>query len=75
MPRVEFQNIVKQYGRLTLLDDLDLTVEDGTGGGRPAHLGQDRSRDGQVRRPRQDVRVSFPADKLNVFDARSGRRM
>jgi multiple sugar transport system ATP-binding protein len=29
MPRVQFQNIVKQYGRLTVLADLNLTVEDG----------------------------------------------
>jgi multiple sugar transport system ATP-binding protein len=29
MPCVAFQNIVKQYGRLTVLQDLDLTVEDG----------------------------------------------
>src|SRR3954452_23416710 len=29
MPRVQFQNIVKQYGHLTVLDDLDLRVEDG----------------------------------------------
>jgi multiple sugar transport system ATP-binding protein len=29
MPRVQFQNIVKQYGRLTVLSDLNLTVEDG----------------------------------------------
>jgi multiple sugar transport system ATP-binding protein len=29
MPRVEFQSIVKQYGRLTVLSDLNLTVDDG----------------------------------------------
>jgi multiple sugar transport system ATP-binding protein len=29
MPRVQFQNIVKQYGRLTVLADLNLTVDDG----------------------------------------------
>jgi len=29
MPRVQFQNIVKQYGRLTVLADLNLTVENG----------------------------------------------
>src|SRR5579863_9316189 len=29
MPRVQFQNIVKQYGRLTVLANLDLTVENG----------------------------------------------
>src|SRR5450432_2635055 len=29
MPRVQFQNIVKQYGRLTVLDDLNLAVDDG----------------------------------------------
>jgi multiple sugar transport system ATP-binding protein len=29
MPRVEFQNIVKRFGRVTVLEDLNLTVEDG----------------------------------------------
>ncbi|MCB1518808.1 MAG: ABC transporter ATP-binding protein [Hyphomicrobiaceae bacterium] len=29
MPRVEFQNIAKQYGRVTVLDELNLSVEDG----------------------------------------------
>ncbi len=29
MPCVEFRNIAKQYGRVTVLDELDLTVEDG----------------------------------------------
>jgi multiple sugar transport system ATP-binding protein len=29
MPRVSFENIVKRFGSLTVLDDLNLTVEDG----------------------------------------------
>ncbi len=29
MPRVSFEHIVKQFGRLTVLDDLNLAVEDG----------------------------------------------
>ena len=29
MPNVEFKNIVKQFGRVTVLEDLDLTVNDG----------------------------------------------
>ncbi|MCB9992889.1 MAG: ATP-binding cassette domain-containing protein [Hyphomicrobiaceae bacterium] len=29
MPRVEFQNIAKQYGRVTVLDELNLDVDDG----------------------------------------------
>ena len=29
MPNVEFRNIVKQFGRVTVLEDLDLTVDDG----------------------------------------------
>ncbi|MER8378940.1 ABC transporter ATP-binding protein [Mesorhizobium sp. M0142] len=29
MPKVEFKNIVKQFGRVTVLEDLDLTVNDG----------------------------------------------
>jgi multiple sugar transport system ATP-binding protein len=29
MPRVQFQNIVKQYGRLTVLADLNLSIDDG----------------------------------------------
>ena len=29
MPRVEFRNLVKQFGRVTVLEDLNLTVNDG----------------------------------------------
>ena len=29
VPNVEFRNIVKQFGRVTVLEDLDLTVDDG----------------------------------------------
>ena len=29
MPQVEFRNVVKRFGRLTVLDDLNLRVEDG----------------------------------------------
>jgi len=29
MPRVQFEDIIKQYGKLTVLKNLDLTVEDG----------------------------------------------
>ncbi len=29
MPRVAFENIVKQFGRVTVLEDLNLTIEDG----------------------------------------------
>jgi multiple sugar transport system ATP-binding protein len=29
MPRVQFEDIVKQYGRLTVLKNLDLTIDDG----------------------------------------------
>src|SRR5580765_8001327 len=29
MPRVQFQNIVKNYGRVTVLQNLNLAVEDG----------------------------------------------
>ncbi|CAN5140519.1 ABC transporter ATP-binding protein [soil metagenome] len=29
MPRVHFENVVKQFGKVTVLDDLTLTVEDG----------------------------------------------
>ena len=29
MPRVRFEDIIKSYGRLTVLKNLDLTVEDG----------------------------------------------
>src|SRR5215207_7730922 len=29
MPRVQFEDIIKQYGRLTVLKNLDLSIEDG----------------------------------------------
>src|SRR3954447_12818406 len=29
MPSVEFRNLVKQFGRVTVLEDLNLTVDDG----------------------------------------------
>ena len=29
MPRVQFEDIIKQYGKLTVLKNLDLTIEDG----------------------------------------------
>src|SRR5688500_1787338 len=29
MPRVQFEDIIKSYGKLTVLENLDLTIEDG----------------------------------------------